>query len=274
MVISRSIVSVVSLFYLFMSGCLRDAPVEVNRDLVPARLEKLSAPPRPTKDEIAKKVEGALRDAKYLEVVCAVNQHRVSDEKLVSTPIVVRSWMAKDTLKTELCDNSGILIRGFSLVDGVVQEYSKERGVVDEYPARFINGIDGAEHALQSDCLIGSHHFSWVGVPEKNTLAQSMDIARSFRNKIDKGVQEKDRSEQGIDCYVFTQTINFTDDKIVHTIYVDKKRFLVVRWDMNSGNLITTKEFVVNTRDSVPANMDWKIHKPGITTAVATEPSR
>lgn len=192
-----------------------------------------------SKGEIAKRVEANLRNAKALDVTTkvfvVVPPLRERDEPVPDRflALAIVSHMKKNFLSTEV-SKAGRQVATFSLDDGkIVETQTNEDGKVSEtkYEAPMPHGIDDPQFGSLDNCLLGNHIFSWVGVPALNDFSPAVDTAWSMREKIEFGEQEKDAVENGRDCYVFRKTVQAESGELQDVVYVDKKRFVVIRWD-------------------------------------------
>jgi len=109
------------------------------------------SPDRTYNLEIGDRVEGLLRNAKHLTVVGVISQTVLGENKNMwvrggTDPITVRTSMTRDSesgkhsLVTLVYDKDLVLIRGFFLSNGVVQEYFRQNdgsGTVVKYDSPF-----------------------------------------------------------------------------------------------------------------------------------------
>ncbi len=270
----------VCVLFILTGGCLRNAPITVNRDSIPERLHKLTAPPPtvdsvapateptfsgPSKEEIATEVAKKYRQTPFLEVTGTLTCEKIQSGEPVREPLVVHSFMAKDAFNMMTWNMGGRLLRGFSFVDGEEQEYpavTVSESLEDRQIRMVRNGFRGPAVMRDIDCMIGNYMFSWVGVPEKSNLPIYVDFATFMRDKILHGVREADALERGHPCYVFRQTHTYvTGEKLDDLVFVDQETFFVIRWDViRYGEGYTDRRLIEHTAfDSIPPDFNWKL---------------
>lgn len=254
---------------LFSAGCLRDSKPEAT-ELVrgPGETQVVTASPAQkalSKTEIADKMESAIRDAVFLKVTVTASQETtdgVDPALLISGtgPVRAVSYMTKERFKTVVSDEKGNLVRGFSLNNGVMEEFLAGRPI-KTYKSPHPNGTGGPLTHSQVDCFLGNHTFTWLGVPKENSVKDlGIDRATTMRNIIDNAVQLPDSTEGQHDCYVFKRKIPLADGgEVSHLIMIDKQSFQVLRWETTQPGVRRIRTYEVETSLHVPENIDWTI---------------
>jgi hypothetical protein len=181
--------------------------------------------------------------------------------------------MAKDKLRTFVYMN-GEMFRGFSVYDGRYQEYEPKGNMrpIFEYDSPYTFGTNRTVVRSEQSCLIAGGIISWAGVTEvkEGSLDRfgepadtSVDTAAVIRHMIEAGVQEPDANERGHECYVFKYSFPVDGGKIEHKRYVDKKTFLVVRWDTKIPGSVRIRLQDIKISSEIPPGTEWKI-KAGV----------
>ena len=122
--------------------------------------------------------------------------------------------------------------------------------------------IVAAACAEKEDCLIASTCFSWVGMSSDVT---KLNKGLLWRRIIEEGVQKTDAMEHGHNCYVFRKEVS------VDEVYVDKKTFLVMRWDGFQPGIQRIRPFEITLLPEIPKDFEWRI-KPSRDIAPHSEP--
>lgn len=240
-------------------------------DPPPPSVPSVSSVPTLTKEEIADRVEAALRNAKYIEITADLVQVRTKegDSPIAggTDPIRVKSIMAKDAFKTLVYDKKNKLISAISLYEGKVQEYRPDmEPPLIEYDSPHSNGTDDIQSAFGEGCLFGGYSYSWVGVSFPNTLPVFIDKAWCMRDKVVHGKQDPDAFFEGEDYYVFRKKSSDKsveeggeDETIEDLVFVHKKTFHIARWDTFQPGVQRVRVSDIKVHADVPVGVHWRI---------------
>jgi len=245
------------------------------------------SPDRPYNKEIGDRVESQLRNGEHLTVVGVISQTVIDgDSNRVipggRDPITVRTSMTRDSESHEhsfvtlVFDEDLVLIRGIFLKNGMIQEYLRQSngdGVIVKRKSLHIHGTDTPFLVHETNCLIGVHIISWIGIPTgvglqyQDLKRSDLDRAYKIRNRVVTGERLKDVLQKGRWCHVFSQRFPPQGEAVLeHVEYIDRESGFNRRWDTIQNGVWKKREYHVMSTEPVPGGLQllWDTHVPTV----------
>lgn len=231
----------------------------------------------PSQGDIAKRVEETYRNlAGYLQFdYCAFQTFTEESTGLMQTGMSLEAdvIMGQGAIHSMIYQD-GNFVRALSLspADGKIQEWQAGEELV-EYDSPFPQGTASSRFRTDTNCLIGSCLYSFVGVDEwKNLGLLKAVVSEEAYNEVDKALYwrllieqgKRDPNEEAVaqgwgrDCYVYCDQMA---PGYSNTAYVNKATLLVERWDSRQPGVHRVRRYDnIRIVPEVPSNIVWKIN--------------